>query len=47
MKIVLFAIIKFLSERFTLTEDKADEKEIIESIKAEVQFKGTNVWTLI
>jgi len=47
MKRILFAIRRFLSERFTLTEDKADEKEIIESIKAEVQFKGTNVWTLI
>ncbi len=47
MKRILFAITRFLSERFTLTEDKADEKEIIESIKAEVQFKGTNVWTLI
>lgn len=37
----------FLSERFSLQEDKADEAEIIESIKRNVEFKGTNLWVLI
>lgn len=47
MKKVLLAIRHFLSDRFNLAEDKADEKLITESIRREVTFKGTNVWTLI
>ncbi len=44
----IFAKVKhFLSDRFTLSEDKAEEHDIIESIRKEVNFKGTNVWTLI
>ena len=37
----------FFSDRFNLNEDKADEQLIIESIKRDVNFKGTNLWTLI
>lgn len=37
----------FLRERFSLQDDKADEREIIESIKRNVEFRGTNLWVLI
>jgi uncharacterized hydrophobic protein (TIGR00271 family) len=40
-------ISNFLRERFSLQDDKADETEIIESIKRNVEFKGTNLWILI
>lgn len=33
--------------RFNLDEDKAKEEEIIESLKRNVEFRGTNLWTLI
>lgn len=46
-KNVARAIRLFFAERFNLNDDKAEEKEIIEDIKANVAFKGTNVWTLI
>lgn len=36
-----------LKERFNLDDDKADETLIIASIRKEVHFKGTNLWTLI
>jgi hypothetical protein len=41
------AIKNLLKDRFNLDEDKADEELIVESIKKEVHFKGTNLWTLI
>lgn len=47
MKEIILAIRNFLKDRFNLNEDKADEKEIVENINREVQFKGTNLWTLI
>lgn len=37
----------FLRERFSLQDDKADETDIVESIKRNVEFKGTNLWILI
>jgi uncharacterized hydrophobic protein (TIGR00271 family) len=44
----LFQFLKnFLSDRFSLNEDRAEEATIIEGIKKDVSFKGTNVWTLI
>jgi uncharacterized hydrophobic protein (TIGR00271 family) len=44
----LFVAVKeFLKDRFNLDEDKANENEIIESIKKGIEFKGTNVWVLI
>lgn len=40
-------ILKFLSERFNLTEDRADEAEIVASIKRGTEFRGINLWALI
>lgn len=40
----LFAALKY---RFSLDDDKAAEAEIIENIKKGIEFKGTNLWTLI
>ncbi|MBK6834116.1 MAG: TIGR00341 family protein [Bacteroidetes bacterium] len=45
---MLFDEIKKITKyRFNLNEDKADENEIVESIKRGVEFKGVNLWTLI
>jgi uncharacterized hydrophobic protein (TIGR00271 family) len=38
---------RFLTSRFSLHEDKADEAEIVDSIRRNVEFKGTNLWVLI
>lgn len=43
----LNSIKNVLKDRFNLDEDKADEKLIVESIRRDVQFRGTNLWTLI
>jgi uncharacterized hydrophobic protein (TIGR00271 family) len=37
----------FLAHRFNLTEDKAPDTEIIESIRKNVEFRGVNLWALI
>lgn len=37
----------FLSVRFSLIDDKDDDRVIVDRIKKEVQFMGTNLWTLI
>src|SRR5664279_3518524 len=47
MKEILAAIFKFLNVRFNLHEDKADETQIADNIKRNINFKGTNLWTLI
>ena len=47
MKEIFVAIRRFLRDRFNLNEDKAEEKEIVESIRRDIHFKGTNLWTLI
>ena len=44
---LLTALRDFLNDRFNLEEDKAEEKETIESIKKSVEFRGTNLWVLI
>lgn len=41
------AIFKFFSYRFNLDEDKAEEEEIVLSVRKNVEFKGTNLWALI
>lgn len=41
------ALKNFLSYRFGLHEDNAEEGETVESIKKNVEFKGANLWTLI
>src|SRR5437763_6310465 len=38
---------RFLRERFNLEGDKAEEAEIISSIRRNVQFRGSSLWTLI
>lgn len=47
MKELIKAFKKFLRDRFSLDEDKAEETEIVANIKRDVHFKGTNLWTLI
>ncbi|MBA3828562.1 MAG: TIGR00341 family protein [Taibaiella sp.] len=47
MKKALTALWDFLSSRLNLSEDKADESLIVESIKKDASFKGVNLWTLI
>lgn len=47
MKEIIAAIRNFMYERFNLEEDRADEKEIVVSIRNNVSFKGANLWTLI
>ena len=47
-KLRLFAATReFLRDRFNLDEDKADEIEIIDSIKRGVEFRGSNLWVLV
>jgi uncharacterized hydrophobic protein (TIGR00271 family) len=41
------AIANFFRYRFNLDEDKANESEIIEALRKNVEFKGTNLWALI
>ena len=36
-----------VNERFNLNEDKADELQIIEEIRKNVDFRGANLWVLI
>lgn len=47
MKINLGGVKALISDRFNLNDDKADEQQIVDSIEREVNFKGTNLWTLI
>lgn len=47
MKEIIASIRHFLRDRFNLDDDKADEAEIVENIKRDVNFKGPNLWTLI
>ena len=47
MKEILVATRRFLRNSFRLDADRADESVIIESITANVSFRGTNLWTLI
>ena len=47
-KLRLFSAFReFLKDRFNLEEDKANENEIIDSIKKGVEFRGINLWVLI
>ncbi len=47
MKQILIAIRNFIKDRFSLHEDRAQDSEVIESIKRNIEFKGTNLWSLI
>ncbi len=47
MKRILVILRNLLRERFNLDDDKADEREIVSSIKKNIEFRGHNLWTLI
>lgn len=47
MKEIFNAIGRFISYRFSLRHDNAEESDTVESIKSNVEFKGANLWTLI
>jgi uncharacterized hydrophobic protein (TIGR00271 family) len=47
MRKIIHVVRQFISERFNLNEDRADEQLIIDTIKKDVSFKGVNVWALI
>lgn len=47
MKEIYTAFKNFLNYRFSLTEDSAEQNDVFESIKGNVEFKGANLWTLI
>ncbi|WP_374949790.1 TIGR00341 family protein [Mucilaginibacter sp.] len=47
MNEIFTAFKKFISFRFSLHEDNAEESDTIESIKRNVEFRGANLWTLI
>lgn len=47
MKLFFRLITRFISSRFTLNDDKEDEDIIVDSIRKGVEFRGTNLWTLI
>lgn len=38
---------KFIAERFSLNDDRASDHDIIESVSRNVEFKGSNLWSLI
>lgn len=47
MNVISRVVRRFLTYRFSLHGDSADEHEVYESIKKNVEFKGANLWTLI
>ncbi|MFA6277219.1 MAG: TIGR00341 family protein [Pedobacter sp.] len=47
MKEIFNAIGRFVSYRFSLRHDNAEESDTVESIISNVEFKGANLWTLI
>ncbi|WP_285009687.1 TIGR00341 family protein [Pedobacter faecalis] len=47
MREIFLAIRNFISYRFSLHEDNADEQDTVEALRRNVEFKGANLWTLI
>jgi len=47
MKRILVILRGVFRERFDLNDDRAEEDEIVLSIRRNVEFKGSNLWTLI
>lgn len=47
MKLVFRLFKRFVTYRFSLHEDSAEESEVFQSIMKNVEFKGANLWTLI
>src|SRR5690606_16434407 len=37
----------FLRERVNLSDDQAHETEIVDSVRRNIEFRGTNLWVLI
>ena len=44
---IIQVVSSFLNTRFSLDNFKAHESETIDSVKRNVEFKGTNLWILI
>ncbi|MGF1925296.1 MAG: TIGR00341 family protein, partial [Bacteroidia bacterium] len=47
MNLIYRIIKRFIRYRFSLHEDSAEENDIVESIRRNVEFRGANLWTLI
>lgn len=47
MRQIYVAAKRFLRDHFSLQDDSADDREIIESIKKGIEFRGSNLWALI
>lgn len=47
MKRVLVELRNFLKHRFTLTDGMQEEHVVVQTIRKDVVFRGTNVWTLV
>lgn len=47
MKDLFAKLREFIEDRFNLQEDKGDELIIVDRIKRDITFKGTNLWALI
>lgn len=47
IKSIFAGLRRFLRHRFDLSEDSADQEEVIENIRKGVEFRGTNLWILI
>ena len=47
MRSIIQSIFALIAERFSLDDERAQESEIIASIKKGVEFKGVNVWVLV
>ncbi len=39
--------LRFLRHRFDLSDDKAEQHEVVDAISRSVEFKGTNLWVLM
>lgn len=44
---ILGSLRRFLQYRFDLTEDKQDEQTVIDAMRRDAVFRGTNLWTLV
>lgn len=47
MREIYKAIKQFVFFRFSLNEDNAEERDTVEAIERNVEFRGANLWTLI
>lgn len=47
LNLTIAGFIKFLSHRFDLNEDKAEQDEVVGNICKSIEFRGTNLWILM